>query len=120
MQAGALCTSVLFFFEALLWRFSTCGKEKDGAGAAHLFFFANKKQQEIALSTDAAGKCLSVLLCSTRHVHAKGAAAAHLIFFFGNRQDIARSTEAAEESLGVLLDTCALKAPQLLKDEVAC
>ena len=53
-------------------------------------------------------------------MRAKGAAAAHLIFFFfGNRQEIARSTEAAAESLSVLLDTCALKAPQLLKDEVA-
>ena len=93
------------------------GKKK-GAGAAHLFCFCNQKQQEIALSTEAAEKSLSVLLRATRHVHAKGAAAAHLIFFFGNRQEIARSTEAAEESLGVLLDTCALKAPQLLKDEV--
>jgi hypothetical protein len=53
-------------------------------------------------------------------VRAKDAAAAYLIFlFFGNRQEIARSSEAAAESLGVLLDTCALKAPQLLKDEVA-
>ena len=54
----------------------------DGVMGNFHFFFGNKKQQEIALSTDAAGKCLSVLLCSTRHVHAKGAAAAHLIFFW--------------------------------------